>query len=101
MRGVVTEEIKIKAASYFPDDITIKELRLIPYIVYAAQNERRIDFKKINVEEKEILDAWEEAGWIKNYHVKIEIRKDFWDFMSDMIYMAYVNFKEENDEKAN
>lgn len=100
MRGIVTEEIKTKAISYFPNGISKQELRLIPYVCYVAQNERKVDFERINREEREILEQWEENGWIKNYHVKIEIRKDFWSFMCEMIYMAYVNYKE-NNEKGN
>ena len=48
-RGCLTNEIKEKY------NITLKQLRLLPYFQYLLMNESRLDANKIDAEERAIL----------------------------------------------
>lgn len=84
-RGVLTDEIKNKYG------ITRKELRLMPYLQYLLVNQIPIDPRKIDQEEREILQKWRNEGKI-TFSMKdpCSATKEFWDQISDIIYDTYV-----------
>ena len=57
-RGQYTDGLKEKY------NITCKQLRLLPYFQYLLMNEMRIDPKKIDHEERLILQKWRDEGKI-------------------------------------
>lgn len=59
-RGQLTDRIKEKSLELLGYEITQKELRLIPYLQYQMVNEQKIDPRKIDEEEREILSKWRE-----------------------------------------
>jgi hypothetical protein len=91
MRGRLTKEIKEISKKYLGREISQKELKLIPYVQYTCLNSRKINSISINREEKKILNKWDKKGWIgyRESSGVVRCSKKFWDFMSEVLYLAY------------
>lgn len=61
-RGQLTTKVKKEAQRLLGKEITVRELRLMPYVQSVMINDRRIDLRKINEEERAILSDWRERG---------------------------------------
>ena len=88
-RGMLTKEVKAVSKKLLGYSITLKELRLIPYVQYVMVNDQRIEREKINDEERDILDGWETKGFL-NRDDGLSITKKFWDAMCEILYVSYV-----------
>ena len=85
LRGVLTSEIKEKY------NITVEELRLIPYLQYLLVNHMRVDPAKINEKERKILQKWRDEGKITfSVQEPCTITKEFWDFINNILFDSYV-----------
>lgn len=92
-RGMLTEEIKKCSNELLGYEIDTIELRLMPYLQYIVINDKLIDYRKINFNEKTILIKWEDLGFIKfnNDNEKVSITEEFWNIINKIIFIAYVN----------
>jgi len=89
-RGILTEEVNKIAEDMIHRKITQVELRLIPYIQYAMVNEQKIEPRRVNAEEREILAKWRKEGFIDGGAGGLLITKEFWDFMCEILFETYV-----------
>lgn len=64
-RGELTPAIQAKAIDLFGREITIRELRLMPYVVYVMVNNRKIEPAKVNGEERSVLSQGRKEGYIE------------------------------------
>lgn len=93
MRGRVTEEIKAVAKETLGiEDISTRELRLMPHIQYVMMNEQRLQPRHISPEDREILQRWREAGWIEGGASGLAITKEFWDAINQILWLGYVAY---------
>lgn len=92
MRGHLNTKITQVAKKFLGRSISLSELRLIPYVHYVMVNERKLDERKINDEEREILQGWVSDGYIAMAGQRMAITKHFWDFMSEIVWLAYVSY---------
>lgn len=84
-RGMLTQEMKDKF------DITLPELRLLPYLQCCLINHQPIDPKKITAEERNILIAWRDDGKISFSMTNAPtISKEFWNYMNEVLWESYV-----------
>jgi len=90
MRGKLTDDISKKATELLGIDITVRELRLMPYIQYVMMNDQRIEPRKINKEEREILSKWRDKKWIEGGASGLTITKTFWDAINEILWLGYV-----------
>ncbi len=90
MRGALTDKIQEIAKSRIGREISIRELRLIPYIQYVMVNNQVIEPIKISVEERAILKKWKEEKFIEGGASGLSITKEFWDFMCEILFESYV-----------
>ncbi len=90
-RGQLTERIKLKSKELLGYEINQTELRLIPYIQYVMTNEQRIDPNHINKEEREILSKWRKAKHIEGGAAGLQITKEFWNIICEIIMLGYVD----------
>ncbi len=90
MRGVLTDQIQKISKKYLKREITQEELRLLPYIQFVMMNEQRLDIQKINSDERKILAIWKKENFIEGGAGGLSISKDFWDFMSEVLWEGYV-----------
>lgn len=90
-RGMLTDRIKEKSLKLLGYEITTIELRLMPYIQYIMVNNHILEIVYFNKEEDEILNKWQEMKFIDINNSKISITKEFWDILSEIIYLGYVD----------
>jgi len=54
-------------------------------------NRENIDPRKIDSEERKILSKWREKGFISGGASSLEISKEFWDIINEILWLGYVN----------
>ncbi len=89
-RGVLTKEIKQISKKLLGYNITQTELRLMAYVQYVMVNEQRIDIRKINDKEREILSIWRDKEYIEGGASGLAITKEFWDAICECVWLGYV-----------
>lgn len=103
MRGILTQEIKDYAQQYLHREFTQQELRLYPFIDYTSKNGGFMKAESLAREEITILNTLEEEKHIKfrkahtginviQLGYNIELTKDFYDFVNQILWMSYVAF---------
>lgn len=90
MRGQLTDEIRELAKSFLGREITVRELRLYPYLDYVMKNEQRIDPRHINGEERELLKKLREEGHIEGGASGLSMTKEFYDYINQVLWFSYV-----------
>lgn len=90
-RGRMSERIKQKSLELLGYEISQEELRFMPYVHYVMVNEQRIEPRKINQEERAILSKWRKEGYLTGGMSLMEITKEFWDILSEIVFLAYVD----------
>lgn len=100
-RGVLTDEIKDLAKTKFGLDLTTAELRLMPYFQYRILNYGNVDPAHLNKEDRGILSSWRERGFITGgaSSGSLGCTKEFWDIISELLWLAYVEIKLNNLDK--
>ena len=88
-RGQLTDRIKEKSEKLLGYEITVKELRLMPYLQYVMANEQVIKMESVNTEERKILSKWRESGHIEGRASGLLITKAFWNIMCELIFLGY------------
>lgn len=89
-RGILNDRVQSAALQTLRRPITQEELRLMPYVHYVMMNEQRIQPTRINAEERVILAKWREEGWIEGGAAGLAITKEFWDALSEILWVSYV-----------
>lgn len=104
-RGELTKAVIEAAQSYGLETLTREELRLIPYLQYCLTNDMRIDLQRINRQEVGILAAWQQDGHVvaglspggrvlmSSDAPKLAVTQNFWNMMSHVLWLAYVNYE--------
>lgn len=90
MRGALTIGIVEKAKEFLGREITVRELRLYPYLDYTMKNSQKLEPCRINQEEREILQKLREAGHIEGGASGLGMTKEFYDFIQEILWMSYV-----------
>ena len=95
-RGILTDNVKDK----YPM-LTLKKLRLLPYLQYLIMNSMPVDPAKIDSEERAILSDWRTKGYISySMTSPCACTRKFWDMMNDVLFATYV-FELEGAPDAN
>lgn len=92
-RGQLTQRIKDESVEFLGREITLQELRLLPYIMECILNLQKFDFNKITSAENQILMEFVEGGFItgRNIYEKFNVSKDFYNFITEILYLGYVD----------
>ena len=91
-RGMITDEIRKLFKDKCFVELDTVGLRLMPYIQYRLINHGNLDPAQMNEEDRTILSGWRENGFISggiSSH-SLGVTKEFWDLMSECIWLAYV-----------
>ncbi len=97
-RGQLTQKIKDKSRELLGYEITQRELRLMPYVQYVMINDQKIEPRKVNSEEREILSKWRERGFIEGGAAGMAISEEFWNALHAILFLGYVAYREEAEE---
>lgn len=88
-RGVINDEVREVCRRAFGTELSLTQLRLLPYLQYTLMSTREIDSRKINEDELFILAEWSELGYLQIVGLQLEVTKKFWDAMNDVLWVAY------------
>ena len=89
---MLTNDVQNLALQLFGRQITITELRMMPYIQHVVVNSQEIDDSRINELEREILRVWHEERRIKYIASGLKITKQFWDAINQLVWLSYVDW---------
>ena len=91
MRGMLTNEIQEKAKAFLGREISVKELRLYPYIDFSIKNESQgWSYAKLSREEIPILNCLSEEGHLLYSPEKVIVSRKFYSYMQEVLAMSYV-----------
>lgn len=92
MRGMVTEEIQELARNFLGREITVTELRLYAYLDYVIKNEQRLDPRKMNQEDRQVLTILRQEEHIEGGVSGLGMTKEFYDYINNILWESYVNY---------
>ena len=98
-RGAISEELQVLAKNFLGKELSIKELRLLPYIHYCLVNQQGIDPAKINSEERKIIIEWKKKGYLEGGMKGLRISKDFLNFINECLKISYITQEQILDEE--
>jgi hypothetical protein len=87
-RGVLTEKVK-QIANKYNWDITLVELRLLPYIMLHLIDNDKINPQSLNKEELDTLKQWLLNNKIKIEDFKVKVTPEFYDIMVELLKYGY------------
>lgn len=94
MRGSLTPAVAEVAKNTkipFPE-LTQVQLRLMPYVWSLCMDGMRLDPRKVNQEEREILSEWRHRGFLFGGASEIvSVSKDFWDTITEILWAGYAD----------
>tara|TARA_R100001143_G_C3359747_1_gene134734 strand:- start:96 stop:419 length:324 start_codon:yes stop_codon:yes gene_type:complete len=93
-RGMLTARVQKKANELLGRPITVKELRLYPYIQYTMMNSQALDPAHMNQDDRNVLARLRCEGHIEGGASGLQITKEFWDIMNEIIFLGYVDLFE-------
>lgn len=99
-RGQLTDRIKAKSRELLGYEMAEEELRLMPYIQYVMMNNQKLDIAKISPEERVILAKWKEIGHVEGGATGLSITKAFWDILTEILWLGYVDLSEATEVQA-
>lgn len=91
LRGQLTERIKLKSKELLGYEISLHELRLMPYLQYEMVNFQKINPLKVNEADRKVLAKWRKAGHIDGGASGLCITEEFWNIMHQIIFLGYVD----------
>lgn len=89
-RGQLTPQIQELAKKHFNREITVAELRLMPYIDYLLKNEQKIKPEQVNGAERDVLRIWKDAGYMDGGMTGIAVTREFFNILQEFLWVAYV-----------
>lgn len=89
-RGVLTDEIQKVSKEFFGREITVRELRLLPYIDFTIKNNKVLG--NISNEERAIVMEWMEKGYLTGFVSKFSVTREFYNIMQSILWLAYVEY---------
>ena len=90
MRGQLTPDIQALCKEFLKREITDTELRLMPYLDYVMKNEQKLDPRKINQDERDILQILRQEGHIEGGASGLAMTKEYYDFAQEVLWLGYV-----------
>lgn len=93
-RGQLTQRIKDKSKELLGYEMDRTELRLMPYILTIMMNEQKIDPRKCNQDDRDVLSRWREAGYTEGGAGGLQITEEFWDIICEIVRLGYVDLED-------
>lgn len=91
-RGTITEELSKKYSEFWEHDMTVTELRLVPYLYYCIVDHRCIDPRKITSDERKIISNLRKRGLIDGgASESLACTRECWDVFTNILWDAYAD----------
>ena len=89
MRGALTDQVKAITKYLTGAEFTVRELRLLPYLMHCLLDNSNVQPNKISAEERTILMEWQEKGWIDSPASDFKVTEWFYATMSIVLRVGY------------
>lgn len=89
-RGRYDADRAAKHKEFLGRDLTLEDIRLIPYIQYCVVNHNQLDRSEMDANERKLVNDWVERGWLEKFPHVIPSR-EFWQFMCDVLFDFYAD----------
>jgi len=90
-RGCLNENVQKLAKDFLGHEMTVDELRMIPYVQYLMVNEQKLDPEHMNKSDRDVWAKWKKAGHVDGGMAGMSVTKAFWDFMCNVLWETYVD----------
>ncbi len=90
MRGQLNDEVQGLAKGFLGREITVKELRLYPYLDFVMKNEQKLDPRRVNQDDRDILQKLREEEHIEGGASGLSMTKEFYDYINQVLWVSYV-----------
>jgi hypothetical protein len=91
-RGMLTTKARKISTKFLGRELTVKELRLLPYLDYCMKNDSCMNRSRMNEEEVESINTWIEEGHLFGTIERIWCTRKFYRFMQSILAECYMNF---------
>lgn len=90
-RGTLTDKVKEVSIKKLGYEISLSELRLMPYYQFCLMNGGRLARDKVNSNDREALLIWHEKGFIEDDGISDtpHMTKKFYRAMCEILMVAY------------
>ena len=88
-RGKLTDEVKALSKELFGYEITVRELRLLPYILNCLVDNSNIDPAHINAEERKWFAKWRKEERMFTPSTALTVSPDFYDTICKILKVGY------------
>jgi len=99
-RGVITKRIQKKSKTLLGYKIESKEFELMGYMQYIMMNDQHLEPTKLSVTDIPIVKRWTDKKYISftDNNKYVQITKEFWDIINELLYLGYVDIVHEEEE---
>ena len=96
-RGALTDELKAFYLEKTKRELTIRELRLLPFLLHCGLNNGGIPSRNINAEEIVILESLDEVGFIfySRGSELVGITEEYFDIVCEILKHSYLTKAEQ------
>ncbi len=88
-RGILTNEVLRVSKVRLGYEITVRQLRLLPYIQYCMVNGEPMKRRSLNVEELSILENWVDEGLMKSSSGIPHVSNKFYRAICEILLVGY------------
>ena len=88
-RGRITVKVQELAKKLLGRDITVAELRLMPYVMLKLMDNHNVDPQHINGDERKVFAVWKEKNYIDNMSTSLSVSSEFYDIMVQILKVGY------------
>ncbi len=88
-RGMLTNEVLKISEEQLGYRITVRQLRLLPYIQYCMMNGESLKLRSLNAEEQSILEYWVDEGFMEGSSGIPHVSKKFYEAMCAILMVGY------------
>lgn len=88
-RGVLTPEVSKLAKKLLGRNISVTELRLMPYIMLKLMDNEDVDPAHVNRGDRVVFALWKEKDYIDNVSTDLTVSSEFYDIMVQIIKVGY------------
>ncbi len=95
-RGNLSKEVQDISRKRIGREISLRELRLLPYLYHVMINARELDPMKITGEERGILQRLKSEGHLAGGMTGLSMTKEFWDYIGEVLWLSYVAYDKQD-----
>lgn len=88
-RGRLTDEVKELSMELLGYEITVRGLRLLPYIMLCLTDNINIDIARVSNEERAILLQWKKEGRLLDPASNFSVSSEFYDIICKLLKIGY------------